>query len=603
MACHDAVMTVPQHAVAAARAGCGLLGVAGAGFGLLTLAQARSAPGGSFAGTSWLGTAAELAAGWSLIAAGTVESLRRPARGAGLLLIAAGIGWFFAEWNNFGLSSPAFTFGLIVSALAAPLVAHAALAYPAGRLSSRLDLGVVLAAYAGAVLVLGLLPALFFDPARQGCALCPANLVLVRSEPGVVSGLERAGLALGLGWVAALLAVSARRLVKASSPLRRMVWLVLAAAGCYIMLVGADFVHSLPRGTLSNDPFEYRLWLGEAAFLVLMALGVSWLWVRDRRTRSAVVRLVTATSETPPLGSLRNALAEILHDQDLQLAYPVGDPPRHVDVDGHPVSVDPGEGRTITPLIRAGQTMAIMRHRAELLDDPGLVREVTSAARLAMDNERLHAEVLAQLKDVQASQVRIVATGDAERQRLERDLHDGAQQRLVGLTLTLRLARSRPSDHPGRTALIDQADRELQLAIDELRTLAHGIYPAVLADEGLSAAVEALAERSLVPIMIGHLPEGRLPGPVEAAGYFLIAETAGLVSATASPAGITVKAKRADGRLVIEITGEAAAGAIPELGTGLGDVADRVGALGGRLRVGQVESGVISIQAEIPCEL
>jgi signal transduction histidine kinase len=411
-------------------------------------------------------------------------------------------------------------------------------------------------------------------------------------------------LVLGLGWVVALLAVGARRLVKASSPLRRMVWPVLAAASCYVMLVGADSLHSLPRGTLSYDPFEYRLWLGEAAFLVLMALGVSWLWVRDRRTRSAVVRLVMATGETPPLGSLRNALAEILHDQDLQLAYPVGDPPRHVDVDGHPVSVDPSEGRTITPLIRTGQTMAIMRHRAGLLDDPGLVQEVTSAARLAMDNERLHAEVLAQLKDLQASQVRIVATGDAERRRLERDLHDGAQQRLVGVTLALRMARSRPSSGcPGRTALIDQADRELQLAIDELRTLAHGIYPAVLADEGLGAAVEALAERGAVPITIGDLPEEQLPGPVEAAGYFLIAETAGLVSATADRAGITVNAKHADDRLVIEITGEAAAGAVPELGTGFGDVADRVGALGGRLRVGQLGSGAISIQAEIPCGL
>jgi signal transduction histidine kinase len=579
-----------------------LLGVLGAAFGMLTLAEARSAPGGSFGGASWTGAVAELAAGWSLIAAGVAESLRRPARGAGLLLIAAGTGWFFAEWNNSGLSSPAFTFGLIVSALAAPLVAHAALAYPAGRLASRLDRGAVLAAYAGAGLVLGLLPAVFFDPQRQACGLCPANLVLIRSEPGLVSGLQRAGLVVGLAWVAGLIAVGARRLVKASSPLRRVVWPVLAAAGCYLVLVGADFAHSLPRGTLGNDPFEYRLWLGEAVFLVLMALGVSRMWVRDRRTRSAVVRLVMATSGTPPLGGLRDALSEILHDQNLQLAYPVGDPPRHVDVGGHPVSVDPGEGQTVTPLIRAGRTMAIMRHRSGLLDDPGLVREVTSAARLAMDNERLHAEVLAQLKDLQASQARIVAAGDAERQRLERDLHDGAQQRLVGLALALRLARSRPSPGcPGRTGLIDEADRELQLAIDELRTLAHGIYPAVLADEGLSAAAEVLAERSLVPVTIGDLPQERLPGPVEAAGYFLIAETAGLISTTNGAGGTTVNAKHTHGRLLIEITAEIPAGAVPELKTGLTGVADRAGALGGYLRVGQADSGVILIQAEFPC--
>jgi signal transduction histidine kinase len=403
----------------------------------------------------------------------------------------------------------------------------------------------------------------------------------------------------GLAWVVGLIAVGARRLVKASSPLRRMVWPVLAAAGCYLVLAGADFAYSLPQGALGNDPFEYRLWLGEAAFLVLMALGVSWVWVRDRRTRSAVVRLVMATSEIPPLGGLRDALSEILHDQDLQLAYPVGDPPRHVDVGGHPVSVGTAEGQTITPLIRAGRTMAIMRHRSGLLDDPGLVREVTSAARLAMDNERLHAEVLAQLKDLQASQARIVATGDAERQRLERDLHDGTQQRLVGLSLALRLARSRPS--PGCPGLLDKANCELQLAIDELRTLAHGIYPAVLADEGLGAAVEVLAERSPVPMAIGDLPQERLPGPVEAAGYFLIAETAGLLSGMAGAGGTTVNAMHNHDRLLIEITGEIPAGAVPELQTGLTGVADRAGALGGYLRVGHADSGDILIQAEFPC--
>ena len=597
-------MVAPRRPVAAARAGCVLLGVVGAGFGLLTLAQARSAPGGSFAGTSWLGAVAELAAGWSLIAAGVTEAWRRPARWAGPLLIAAGTGWFFAEWNNPGLgSSAAFTFGLIVYALAAPLVAHAALAYPAGRLDTRLDLGVLLVAYAGAGLVLGLLPALFFDPGQQGCALCPANLVLVRSEPSLVSDLQRAGLVLGLAWAAGLLAVGGRRLGTASPPRRRVLWPVLAPAGCYLVLVGVDFAHSLPRGTLSNDPFEHRLWLGEAAILMLMAAGVAWAWVRERLTRSAMVRLVMATAQSPPPGGLRSALSQILSDPSLTLAYLVGDPPRRVDADGQPVSVEPGDGQAATPLVRAGETLAIVRHQAGLLDDPGLVEQVTSAARLAMDNERLHAEVLAQLKDLQASQARIVATGDAERWRIERDLHDGAQQRLVGLSLALRLARSQPGpSYPGRTGLIDQAGRELQLAIDELRELAHGIYPAVLADEGLAAAVEALTERSPIPITIGHLSAERLSGAVEAAGYFLIAETIGLIAAPGDARSATVNLNHSSGRLIIEITGDTAAGHVPELRTRLTDVADRVGAVGGQLCVGQLPDGVILIRAEIPCE-
>jgi signal transduction histidine kinase len=603
VACHDSVVGGSRR-TATAWIGALALGAAGAGFGLLTLAEARSAPGGSFAGTTWVGAVAELAAGWALIAAGVAETWRRPASRAGLLLAGAGIGWFLVEWNNPGLGSPAaFTFGLIASALAAPLVAHAALAYPAGRLDCRLDVCVLVLAYAGAGLVLGLLPALFFDPGRQGCGLCPANLALVRSEPGLPEGLQQVGLLLGLGWVVALVAVGVRRLRRASPPLRRMLWPVLAPAGCYLLLAGTDFAHSLPRGTLGNDPLDHRLWLGQAALLVLMALGVSWAWVRDRRTRSAVVRLVIDAAQSPPAGGLRDVLARVLGDPGLELAYPVGEPPRNVRADGLAASAGPGGNETVTPLVRDGQTVALLRHRAGLLDDPGLVQEVASAARLGMENERLHAEALAQLQDLQAAQARIVAGGDAERRRLERDLHDGAQQRLVALALALRLPASQPgqASAPRLTTLIGQAGHELRLAIDELRELAHGIYPAVLADEGLAAAVEALAETSSIPITIGHLPQGRLPAPVEAAGYFLIAEASGLLAARPAAEGATVEAEHEGDRLAIQITSDAAAQPGQDLETALLDVADRVGALGGRLRAGQAPDGAITIRAEIPC--
>ena len=605
MTCHDSVVNRSWRTVATARTGALALGALGAAFGLLTLAEAWSAPAGSFGGTSWAGALAELAAGWALITAGVAESWRKPASREGLLLAGAGIGWFFTDWNNPGLGSPAaFTFGLVVYALAAPLVAHAALAYPAGRLGSRFDVCVLVFAYAGAGLVLGLLPAMFFDPGRQGCGLCPANLVLVRSEPGLAGGLQRAGLLLGLGWAAALVAAGIRRLVRASPPLRRMLWPVLTPVGCYLLLAGLDLAHSLPRGTLGNDPLDYRLWLGEAACLVLMALGVSWAWVRDRRTRSAVVRLVMDAAQSPPPGGLRDVLARMLGDSGLELAYPVGEPPRYVRTDGQPTSIGPGRDETLTPLARDGRTVAVLRHRAGLLDDPGLVQEVAAAARLGMENERLHTEVLAQLQDLQAAQARIVAGGDAERRRLERDLHDGAQQRLVGLSLVLRLTRSELSSAPGSrlVGLIDQADHELRLAIDELRELAHGIYPAVLADEGLAAAVEALAETSAIPITVGHLPPGRLPAPAEAAGYFLVAEASGLIADLPGAEGATVEANDEGDRLVIEVTSDAAVQPGPDLETALLDVTDRIGALGGRLRAGQAPAGAITIRAEIPCE-
>jgi signal transduction histidine kinase len=587
--------------VVGAPVGALALGAAGTAFGLLTLTEARSAPGGSFGGMSWVGAVAELAAGWSLIVAGVAESWRRPASRAGLLLAAAGVGWFFTDWNNPGLgSSAAFTFGLIVSALAAPLVAHAALAYPGGRLDSRLDLGMVLFAYAGAGLVLGLLPALFFDPGRQDCGLCPGNLALVRSEPGLAWGLQRAGLVLGLGWTAGLIAAGAVRLARASPPLRRVIWPVLVPAGCYLLLVGADFAYSLPRGTLGNDPVDYRLWLGQAALLVLMAAGVAWAWVRDGRTRSAVVRLVMDAAQAAPPGGLRDVLADMLGDNGLELAYPVGEPMRHVRADGQPASVEPGRAQQVTPLVRGGRTVAMLRHRAGLLDDPGLVSEVAAAARLGMENERLHAEVLAQLEDLRAAQARIVAAGDAERQRLERDLHDGAQQQLVAISLALRLTRSQPGSDPAArlAGLTGQADRELRLAIGELRDLAHGIYPAVLADEGLAAAVEALGENSPIPVAIGHLTQQRLPPPAEAAGYFLIAEASQLAT-QAGATSVTVDTEQAGDRLIVKITAEGSSE--DGLEAGLCDVADRVGALGGQLRVEDIASDTVAIRAEIPC--
>ena len=601
--CHDSDVRGSWRTVASFRAGALTLGAASVAFGLLTLAEARSAPGGSFGGTSWAGGVAELAAGWSLIAAGVAESWRRPTSRGGLLLAGAGAGWFFTEWNNPGLgSAAAFTFGLVVSALAAPLIAHAALAYPAGRLNSRLDLGMVLFGYAGAGLVLGLLPTLFFDPVRQGCGLCPANLALVRSEPALTGGLQRAGLVLGLGWVAGLAAAGGIRLARASPPLRRVIWPVLIPAGGYLLLAAADFAYSLPRGYLSNDQVDYRLWLGQAALLVLMAAGVAWAWVRDHRTRSAAVGLMIDAARAAPPGGLRDVLAEMLGDTGLELAYPVGKPPRLVRADGHPADVEPVQGQQVTPLVRGGRTVAMLRHRAGLLDDPGLVSEVVAAARLGMENERLHAEVLAQLDDLRAAQARIVAAGDAERQRLERDLHDGAQQQLVALSLALRLARPQPGPAAALrlTGLIDQAGSELRLAIGELRDLAHGIYPAVLADEGLAAAVEALTDNSTVPVTIGHLTQLRLPPPVEAAGYFLIAE-AGHLAAQAGATGLTVDADHADGRLIVQITADGSSG--PGVEAGLRDVADRVGALGGQLRVEDIAGSGISIRAEVPCAL
>lgn len=573
------------------------------GFGVLSLLIAQSHPGATFGGTSWMAGLTELAAGWAVIGAGFYVWRRRGKR-CGLLLAAAGVAWFFPEWDNPGVGAAvAFTFGLVTYALAPAVVAHAVMAYPPGRLSSQVERLAVMVAYADAAVVLGLIPALFFSPLEQGCSLCPPNLLLAEGQPGLFESLNRWGIRLGLVWTIAVAALWVWRLARPGALLRRAAAPVLVGGTAYLLLVWSDFAHSLPRGLLGTDQFEYRLWLGQAAALCAIGLGVAWSWLLARRARSAMAALVVELGESPPPGGLREALARSLGDPALEVAYPLAGPERLVDATGTVVDPAKREGRAVTPLARQGQTVALLFHRPGLLDDPAIVDEVIAATRLAVDNERLQAEVLAQLEELRVSRARIVATGDAERRRLERDLHDGAQQRLVGLSLALRLARAQPGAgaDPDLRALLDRADERLRAAIGELRELAHGIYPAVLADDGLAAAVEALAEHTSIPIAIIHLPLERLPGPVEAAAYFLIAETAGYMATLAASTGVTVDVRHDGNRLVVEVTEDAAGKPEPELEAGFTDLADRVGALNGQFRIEHVASGGLTIRAEMPC--
>jgi signal transduction histidine kinase len=433
--------------------------------------------------------------------------------------------------------------------------------------------------------------------------MCPPNLLLVNAQPGLFESLNRWGIRLGLVWTIAAAALCVWRLARPGTPLRRPAAPVLAGGAAYLLLAWSDFAHSLPRGQLGTDQFEYRLWLGQAAALCAIGLGVAWSWLLARRARSAMAALVVELGQSPVAGGLREVLARSLGDPDLEVAYPLADPERLVDATGTAVDPATREDRAVTPLTRRGQTVAVLSHHRGLLEDPAIVDEVIAATRLAVDNERLQAEVLAQLQELRASRARIVTAGDAERRRLERDLHDGAQQRLVGLSLALRLARAQPGAgaDPNLTALLNQADERLRAAIGELRELAHGIYPAALTDDGLSAAVEVLAEHTPIPLAIIHMPPERLPGPVEAAAYFVIAETTGYLATLAAATSVTVDVRHDSGRLVVEVTESGAGQPDRELEARLTDLTDRIGALDGQLHVGHIPGGGVTIRAEMPC--
>jgi signal transduction histidine kinase len=556
-----------------------VLAIAGLGLavGGFSLSVARGDPGYSFAGESALGAIALLGAGWALIGCGLV--LRWRQRGLfGPLLVAAGFAWFIAEWDNPGNGSAlAFTIGLCLYTACAPVVAHAVLAYPHGRLRTFREQAAVAASYVGGILVLGVLPALFVEPRAEGCGECPRNLVLVADRPDLADELTRVGLYLGVGWSVTLATLAAVRAVRETAGTRP----ILAGGVLYLSCVAATFAVSLDRGLIATGTLERRLWLSEAAALVAVALATGWSWARGRRARAAVARLVVELAQSPSPGGLRDVLARIVGDPDLVLAYPV-EAGRLVDAFGRPAEPTPGQERT--SLVRDRLEVAVLGHAPGLLDEQH-VEDVTAAARLALENERLQAEARASLEQLRASRTRIVAAGDAERKRLERDLHDGAQQRLVALSLSLRLARLKAP----QADVLERAERELGSAIEELRALAHGIFPAVLADDGLSPAVYALAEEARTPLSIGDLPERRFNQSLESAAYAVIAE-----AVRTSTGRVSVSAHETDGVLAVEL-------AVPGV-NGLDVLAleDRLGALDGRLDVVRADE-ITTIHAELPC--
>ena len=239
-------------------------------------------------------------------------------------------------------------------------------------------------------------------------------------------------------------------------------------------------------------------------------------------------------------------------------------------------------------------------HDASLDDDPELVEAVCAAAAIAIENAQLLVESQARLTELRASRERIVAAGDAERRRLERNLHDGAQQRLVAIAMQLRLLRNRVGDDPAAEELVAAASEELARSLDELRELARGLHPAVL-EHGLAAALQSLATRAPVATTVNYEPAGRLPEPVELAAYFVASEALANVAKYAHATSASVRVWQLGGNAAIEIADDGIGGADDTRGSGLRGLADRVEALDGRLRVTSRPGHGTTIVAELPC--
>src|SRR5215216_409964 len=524
--------------------------------------------------------------GISFMACGLVAWRQRPDSRVGCLLTVTGFGVLLSP-VLIQLDSPvAFTADLLFGDLWIVLFVALFLSFvTGGRLTSTVDL-IIVGTFLVDLLVVPFARLLFLPDED--------NLLLVSPDAGTATTLLKVRLALGIVASLAVVFVIAARWRSASRPLRRA--LLPSLWGAFCAVVYAATLTSL----LAGSPIDELNWPLNAA-LVTVPAALAWSLLRSRLARGGLADLFRE------LGSLRGVrleggLAKVLGDPGLVLAYRVPGEQSYIDGRGRPVALPaPGGDCAVAPVERDGRELAMLIHDASLDDDPELVGAVAAAAGIALDDARLHAESEDRLAELRASRERIVAAGDAERRRLERNLHDGAQQRLVSVALQLRMIqRQIRTDPAGAERLVTSAGEELSRSLEELRELARGIHPSVL-NHGLKAALGSLASRASVPTAVDYEPPARLPDQVELAAYFVACEALANVAKYARATKASVRVSRRDGMALVEITDDGVGGADESAGTGLQGLADRVAALDGTLRILSPPGVGTVVTAELPC--
>jgi signal transduction histidine kinase len=540
-----------------------------------------------------------LIVGWGFIGVGLFAWDRRPNNSVGSLMVATGFAWLLS-WISASNTSVLFTAGVFLSSLYFVTAIHMLLAAPYGRGLSRWDRRIVTAAYL--LVTVGLLPVyLFIDPEKSDCHGCPENAILIEHNQTIVdvwgSLVNLVGIVLIVGVLVSLI----RRWRRATRPERRL-YAAVYAAGIALLIAA--------MGQLALQTAGFGEGAAEIAFIlsIIPLALVPYLFlasfVRARVAQGgAVGELMAKLSAAPRAGRVRDALAEALEDPSLELLFWLPEQGHYVDARGRKYELPFGNpARAVTKVDRDGQCVAAIVHDATLPQMRGHVEAVGAAAGLALENERLDAELRAKIAELRGSRERMLQIGLEERRRLERDLHDGAQQRLVSMALNIRLARAKLNEDPfAAEQLLASAGEELESALEELRELARGIHPAVLTDRGLGTALHTLANRAPVPVELGELPDERLPEAVELAAYFVVAEALTNVAKYAEASHATVQVERENGRVVVEVSDDGVGGADPGRGTGLRGLADRLAVIEGRLQVDSEKGHGTTVTARIPC--
>ncbi len=516
-----------------------------------------------------------------------------------MLMTATGFAWLL---SLVGVSDIAilFTFGQVIGSVFFVTALQLLLSTPNGHLHTTFERRLVGTAYVLTLLVLPLY--LFADPQSSfGCDDCPDNVLLISANDTVVDVFGTALDAAAVVLVVVAMVLLVRRYRSAAGAERRLYGpLYLTGIALMVALVATVGVNAAAK---SSDAANVA-WLSAMALLGLIPFVFLAALARARVLQGgAVGELISRLGEAPRPGELRDALADALSDPSLELVYWLPESARFVDVAGRPFTLPKqGSGRAVAPVELQGETIAAIVYDASLAGARDHVRAVGAAAALALENERLDAELRAKLEELRGSRERMLRIGLEERRRLERNLHDGAQQRLVSLALNLRMARSKLREDPGGAeTLLAGAGEELEAALEELRELARGLHPAVLSERGLRTAVESLALRAPVPVELGPVPSERLPEAVELAAYFVVSEALTNVAKYAAANQATVSVERHNGRVVVAVADDGVGGADPARGTGLRGLADRMAVLEGRLEVESEPGRGTTVKASIPC--
>jgi signal transduction histidine kinase len=506
---------------------------------------------------------ADLAVGWTLIGCGLLAWSRRPQSRVGLLVALTGFAWFLGTLAGSRIGGVAAVGAALLFVHRGPLC-HAIIGYPRGGALDRLSMVVVAAVYVYA-----------------------AAAPLARND----------GVTIAVTFL--VLAATIRGYALAAGPARRArVTAIAAATALAVPLAGGAVARLIGAG----PGVEQAVPWGYEAVLVLIAVGFLADIVRGRWTQAVVTRLVVDLGEGTGTGTLQARLAHALGDRSLVIAYWLPETSGYVDESGNPMALPgAGSGKAVTLIEQQGERIAALVHDAAMLDDPGLMDAVASAARIALSNVQLRAKVRRQVAELDASRRRILAAGDAQRRRLQQELRVGAGQRLteVGELVDLGLQGAGAAADRAVAGRLEDVRRELGAAQAELQELAAGIHPVELTERGFGPALSCLAERAPVPVRLA-VPGQRLPTAIETAVYFICSEALTNVGkyAHASRADVTV---REEGDLVtVLVADDGVGGADPSAGSGLKGLADRVEALGGRFRVDSPAGGGTRLLAEIP---